>query len=57
MICSATRSFMFCQINASSRCGTSFHCVVSAAFVRSCVASSLQCRGAASVPPVPYVLE
>ena len=50
MICSATRSFMFWRMKASSRCGTSFQCVVSAALVRSCVASSLRCREAASVP-------
>ena len=56
MICSATRSFMFWRMKASSRWGTSFQCVVSAAFVRSCVASSLQQRGIASVPPAPYVI-
>ena len=42
MICSATRSFMFWRMKASSRWGASFQCVVSATLLRICVASNLQ---------------
>ena len=42
MICSATRSFRFWRMKASSRCGTSFQRVVSATLLRICVASNLQ---------------